>query len=85
MPRPPPTLRYLAGTAPTCDATCGGERLVNYWHGHGKKIADESGASPEVMAYVNNKMPEFMGSDAPWVNRTDSYLDYKNHRKPVLE
>ncbi|MBT6571879.1 MAG: hypothetical protein HON21_14685 [Gammaproteobacteria bacterium] len=58
---------------------------VNYWHGKGKKIADESDVSPEVMAYVNNKMPEFMSSSAPWVNRTDSYLDYKTHRKPVLE
>ena len=58
---------------------------VNYWHGKGKKIADESDVSPEVMAYVNSKMPGFMSSSAPWVNRTDSYLDYKTHRKPVLE
>ena len=58
---------------------------VNYWHGKGKKITDESDVSPEVMAYVNSKMPGFMSSSEPWVNRTDSYLDYKTHRKPVLE
>jgi len=57
---------------------------VNYWHGRGKKIADVSDISPEVLEYVNGKMPGFMEMDLPWLERTDSYLDYKNHRKPLV-
>ena len=58
---------------------------VNYWHGRGKKIVDESDVSPEVLAYANEKIPDFINSGPPWVSRTDSYLDYKTHRKPVLD
>jgi len=58
---------------------------VNYWHGMGKKVADESDISPEVLAYVNETQPGFLENPAPWVQRIDSYLDYKNHREPVKE
>ena len=39
----------------------------------------------EVLAYANEKIPDFINSGPPWVSRTDSYLDYKTHRKPVLD
>jgi hypothetical protein len=58
---------------------------VNYWHGMGKKITGESDVTPAVLKYVDAKSPGFIESTAPWTQRTDSYLDYKTHRKPIKD
>lgn len=58
---------------------------VNYWHGMGKKVFAESDITPAVLAHANTKSPGFLESTAPWVQRTDSYLDYKMQRKPVTD
>ena len=63
----------------------GKQEGVNYWHGQGKKVIDLSEVSPKMIDYCKKKVPDFFESDTPWPTRLDSYLDYKNHRKPIKE
>lgn len=57
---------------------------VNYWHGRGVKVFDLSIVSSSLLDYVEEVVPGFLESDAPWEMRTDSYLKYKRQREPML-
>ena len=54
-----------------------------FWSGHGTKIRDFSEIQESTLRYLERTNPEYLESDAPWVTRTDSYLEYKNARQPI--